>query len=108
MRRLWAKDEGQNPTGSFKARGLSMAITRARTLGARGFVIPSAGNAGGAAAVYGARAGLPVAGIVPRGAPPPPIAQAQIAGAPPFTPQGPILTPGGVAPQGAPQLGSVG
>src|SRR3989475_12230826 len=74
MRRLWAKDEGQNPTGSFKARGLSMAITRARTLGARGFVIPSAAHAGGAAAVDRARAGLPVAGIVarvPAPAPPP-------------------------------------
>ena len=47
IKRLWAKDDGQNPTGSFKARGLGMAITRARTLGARGFVIPSAGNAGG-------------------------------------------------------------
>src|SRR3989441_5896992 len=70
MRRLWAKDEGQNPTGSFKARGLSMAITRARTLGARGFVIPSAGNAGGAAAGYGARAGLPLAGIRPAGGAP--------------------------------------
>src|SRR2546428_916103 len=99
MRRLWAKDEGQNPTGSFKARGLSMAITRARTLGARGFVIPSAGNAGGAAAVYGARAGLPVAGILPRGAPPPPIAEAQNPRAPPFTPPGPVLSPGRGAPQ---------
>src|SRR2546425_2142396 len=108
MRRLWAKDEGQNPTGSFKARGLSMAITRARTLGARGFVIPSAGNAGGAAAVYGARAGLPVAVIVPRGAPPPPIAEAQIAGAHLLTPQGSILTPGGGAPEGAPAPGWVG
>src|SRR5205807_6577113 len=68
VRRLWAKDEGQNPTGSFKARGLGMAITRARTFGARGFVIPSAGNAGGAAAVYAARCGLPCVVIVPRGA----------------------------------------
>ena len=50
LRHLWGKDEGQNPTGSFKARGLGMAITKARTLGARGFIIPSAGNAGGAAA----------------------------------------------------------
>ena len=57
LRHVWGKDEGQNPTGSFKARGLGMAITRARTLGARGFIIPSAGNAGGAAAVYAARAG---------------------------------------------------
>ena len=46
LRHLWGKDEGQNPTGSFKARGLGMAITKARTLGARGFIIPSAGNAG--------------------------------------------------------------
>src|SRR5438132_753457 len=53
VRKLWAKDEGQNPTGSFKARGLGMAITRSRTLGARGFVIPSAGNAGGAAGLVG-------------------------------------------------------
>ena len=51
LRRLWAKDEGQNPTGTFKARGLGMAVTRARTLGVRGLMIPSAGNAGGAAAV---------------------------------------------------------
>ena len=45
LRRLWAKDEGQNPTGSFKARGLGMAVTKARTLGVRGLMIPSAGNA---------------------------------------------------------------
>src|SRR3990167_8738117 len=42
MTTLWAKDEGQNPTGSFKARGLGMAITRSRTLGAKGFVIAGA------------------------------------------------------------------
>src|SRR5262249_59307664 len=42
IRKLWAKDDGQNPTGSFKARGVGMAITRARTLGARGFGMPSA------------------------------------------------------------------
>ena len=81
LRHLWGKDEGQNPTGSFKARGLGMAITRARTLGARGFIIPSAGNAGGAAAVYAARCGLPCAVIVPRGTPPAAIAEAAIAGA---------------------------
>ena len=70
LRHVLAKDEGQNPTGTFKARGLSMAITRARTLGARGFVIPSAGHAGGAAAVYAARCGLPCSVIVPRDTPP--------------------------------------
>src|SRR5438034_1327342 len=64
LRHVWGKDEGQNPTGSFKARGLGMAITLARARGATGFVIPSAGNAGGAAAVYAARCGLPCAVIV--------------------------------------------
>jgi threonine synthase len=103
--RLWGKDEGQNPTGSFKARGLGMAITRSRTLGARGFVIPSAGNAGGAAAVYAARCGLPCVVIVPRGTPPAAIAEAQIAGALVFTIEGSIATAGKVCARVAPQLG---
>jgi len=105
MKKLWAKDEGQNPTGSFKARGLGMAITRSRTLGARGFVIPSAGNAGGAAAVYAARCGLPCVVIVPRGTPPAAIAEAQIAGAHVFTIEGSIATAGRVVAKVAPQLG---
>jgi threonine synthase len=103
--KLWAKDEGQNPTGTFKARGLGMAITRSRTLGARGFVIPSAGNAGGAAAVYAARCGLPCVVIVPRGTPPAAIAEAQIAGAHVFTIEGSIATAGKISTRVAPQLG---
>jgi threonine synthase len=105
VRKLWAKDDGQNPTGSFKARGLGMAITRARTLGARGFVIPSAGNAGGAAAVYAARCGLPCVVIVPRGTPAAAVAEAQIAGAHVFTIEGSIATAGRVVAKVAPQLG---
>lgn len=105
LRHLWGKDEGQNPTDSFKARGLGMAITRARTLGARGFIIPSAGNAGGAAAVYGARAGLPVAVIVPRGTPPAAVAEALIAGAHVFTIEGSIATAGRVVGRLAAQIG---
>jgi threonine synthase len=58
MPNLWVKDEGVNPTGSFKARGLAMAVSRAWELGARELVIPSAGNAAGAMAAYAARAGL--------------------------------------------------
>jgi threonine synthase len=52
------KDEGQNPTASFKARGLSAAVSRARELGAQSIALPSAGNAGAAAAAYAAAAGL--------------------------------------------------
>jgi threonine synthase len=55
---LYVKDEGLNPTGSFKARGLCLAISRAWELGVKEVVIPSAGNAAGAMAAYAARAGM--------------------------------------------------
>jgi threonine synthase len=55
---LWIKDESGNPTGSFKARGLSAAVSKAKELGFARIALPSAGNAGGAAAAYGARAGM--------------------------------------------------
>jgi threonine synthase len=58
LRHLYIKDEGLNPTGSFKARGLSAAVTMARKLGAKTIALPTAGNAGGAAAAYAAKAGL--------------------------------------------------
>ena len=58
LRRLLLKDEGVNPTGSFKARGLCIAVSRARELGARTLSIPTAGNAGSALAAYCARGGL--------------------------------------------------
>jgi threonine synthase len=67
---LYVKDESRNPTGSFKSRGMSAAVTRAKRLGAPGLVAPSAGNAGGALAAYGARAGLPVTVFLPRDTPP--------------------------------------
>jgi len=56
--RLWIKEEGINPTGSFKARGLAVAVTRAVLGGARRFVVPTAGNAGVALAAYATRAGV--------------------------------------------------
>lgn len=68
--RLWVKDEGRNPTYSFKARGMSAAVTRARALGAEGLVVPTAGNAGAAIAAYAAAAGLPVRVYAPRTTPP--------------------------------------
>ncbi|MBI3662759.1 MAG: threonine synthase [Acidobacteria bacterium] len=58
LENLYVKDEGLNPTGSFKARGLSAAVTMAKTLGAKTLAIPTAGNAGGALAAYAAQAGL--------------------------------------------------
>ena len=55
---LWLKDEAYNPTGSFKARGLAMAISKAKELGVKRCVIPTAGNAGGAMSAYCAKAGM--------------------------------------------------
>ena len=55
---LWIKDEGLLPTGSFKTRGLALAVSRAKELGLKELCIPSAGNAGGALAAYAARAGM--------------------------------------------------
>ena len=71
VRRLWIKDEGQNPTASFKARGMSAAMTRARHAGVPGVVVPTAGNAGAALAAYGAAAGLAVQVFAPRTTPRP-------------------------------------
>ena len=65
VKRLWIKDEGQNPTGSFKARGLVMAVARAVELGVTEVAIPSAGNAGSATAAYAAAAGIPAHVVVP-------------------------------------------
>ena len=79
--RAWVKDEGQNPTGSFKARGLCLAVSRAKELGATEVALPSAGNAGGAAAAYGASAGLGVHVVVPTDTPAPILAEMRALGA---------------------------
>jgi threonine synthase len=63
--RLSTKAEGLNPTGSFKARGMAVAVSRAMELGATSFIAPSAGNAAGALAAYGAAAGAPVTVLTP-------------------------------------------
>ena len=69
--RLWVKDEGLNPTASFKARGMSAAVTRARGLGVPGFVVPTAGNAGAALTAYAAAARIPVRVYAPDSTPTP-------------------------------------
>jgi len=66
---LWIKDESQNPTQSFKARGMSVAVSMAKYLGATKLAVPSAGNAGGALAAYAARAGVEGHVFMPRNTP---------------------------------------
>ena len=81
VRNLYIKDEGRNPTGTFKARGIGMAVSRAVELGVKGFIIPTAGNAGGALAAYAARAGLPAHVFMPKDAPPSNQNEVKLAGA---------------------------
>src|SRR5882672_7874598 len=69
LRNLYIKDESLNPTRSFKARGLCMAVSMAKELGVRKLAIPSAGNAAGALAAYAARAGLESFIFMPRDVP---------------------------------------
>lgn len=81
LERVWVKDEGQNPTGSFKARGLALAVARARELGVRAVAIPSAGNAGSATAAYAAAAGLAAHVVVPADTPRPILEETRALGA---------------------------
>jgi threonine synthase len=69
LARLYVKDEGLNPTGSFKARGMTTAVTRAKQLGAKTLAAPTAGNAGGALAAYAAAAGIPAVIVMPADTP---------------------------------------
>jgi threonine synthase len=66
---LWIKDDGINPTGTFKARGMSCAISMCRELGVKKVAVPSAGNAAGAAAAYAAAAGIEAHIFMPRDVP---------------------------------------
>jgi threonine synthase len=81
LQRLLVKDEAVNPTGSFKARGMSVAVSAAAARGARVVGAPSAGNAGSALAAYGARAGLEVRIALPETTPAPFVAEARRLGA---------------------------
>ncbi len=66
---VFLKEEGANPTGTFKARGLSLAMTMARSYGIKKIAVPSAGNAGGAAAAYAAAAGIEAHIFMPKDVP---------------------------------------
>ena len=81
LSRLYVKDESPNPTNSFKARGLSAAVTRAFYLGAKVLSVPTAGNAGNAMAAYAARAGLAAKVFMPRDVKRPFIRECELYGA---------------------------
>jgi threonine synthase len=81
LNNLFVKDESSNPTGSFKARGLSAAISKARELGIKKVIIPTAGNAGGAMAAYAARADMQALIYMPKDTPRANIEESLMAGA---------------------------
>ncbi|MCY4647628.1 MAG: threonine synthase [Gammaproteobacteria bacterium] len=105
MRRLWVKNEGMNPTGSFKDRGLCLAVSRAKELGAKELAIPSAGNAGSAAAAYGAAGGLPVHIVAPNDTPAPIVEEIRGLGADLVLMDGLITDCGKVVREGADYMG---
>jgi threonine synthase len=102
---LYIKDESLNPTNSFKARGLSAAVTRAMYLGAKTLAIPSAGNAANALAAYAARAGIPAQVFMPKDVKPPFIRECELYGAEVTLVDGLITDAGRVAAERGQPLG---
>jgi threonine synthase len=102
---LYIKDESGQPTGSFKARGLAVAVAKAMELGVKEFVIPTAGNAGGALCAYAARAGLKAHVYMPEDAPPANIAEIEVTGADLHLVDGLISDAGRLAGQAAEEHG---
>jgi len=103
--RLYIKDEGQNPTASFKARGLSAALTMAKALGVDTIALPTAGNAGGAAAAYAAQAGLKCVIAMPADTPEANIVESRACGAEVHLLQGLISDCGKFIAKNAAELG---
>jgi len=105
FKQLYIKEEGLNPTGSFKARGLSAAVSRAKELGVKTIAVPSAGNAAGAAAAYGARAGMETYVFMPQDAPEINKIESYIAGAQVYLVRGLISDAGKIVRTLTPQYG---
>ncbi|HLJ60384.1 MAG TPA: threonine synthase [bacterium] len=105
LRQVFVKDEGMNPTGSFKARGLSAAVSKAKELGARAAALPSAGNAASAAAAYCARAGMDCYIVMPVDAPHPNKAECDVYGAHTYLIRGLINDAGKVIREGSQEHG---
>ncbi len=102
---LVMKDEGTNPTGTFKARGAATGISRALELGVRTVAMPTNGNAGGAWAAYGARAGIRVVLCMPTDAPPMSVLESVAVGATAFMVRGQISDAGKMIAAGAARHG---
>jgi len=96
LRDLWLKDEGLNPTASFKARGAATGVSRAKELGITALAMPTNGNAGGAWASYGARAGMSVTLVMPTDAPAMSVLEATAVGASAYMVRGQITDAGAI------------
>lgn len=105
MRHLWIKDESRLPTGSFKARGMALAITKAKEFGIRRVACPTAGNAGGAMAAYAARAGMEAYVFMPEDTPAINRKECWLAGARTFLVNGLITDCGRIVGEGKSKLG---
>jgi len=105
LKNLWIKDESQLPTGSFKSRGLCMAISMASHFGIRRVAIPTAGNAGGAMAAYAARAGMEAFVFMPRDTPVVNQMECVLAGAKVYLVNGLINDCGAIVRAGAERMG---
>jgi threonine synthase len=104
VREVWVKDESRLPTGSFKSRGMTMAISMAHFFGVRRVALPSAGNAGGAAAFYAARAGMEAYVFMPEDTPVINQHEAALAGARTFLVNGLINHCGAIVREGAEKM----
>ena len=102
---LWVKDESRLPTGSFKSRGLAMAVTMAKQFGITRLAIPTAGNAGGALAAYAARAGMEAFVFMPDDTPAINQFECHLAGAKTFLVPGLITDCGKIVRDGRERLG---
>ena len=102
---LWVKDEGIIPTGTFKARGLAMAVSKAKELGSKRLALPSAGNAAGSIAAYAARAGMECYVFMPVDAPKVNAVECQIVGAKVVLVRGLITDAGKLVSDGIEEMG---
>src|SRR6516164_5377621 len=102
---LFIKDESQLPTGTFKSRGMTVAVSMARYFGLKRLAIPTAGNAGGALAAYGARAGIEVFVFMPEDTPRINQMEAYLAGARVYLVNGLITDCGRIVREGAERMG---